>query len=73
MKYDTAKYHWPPDATATLTVRRPDQDITVALGQWGLWEVMEALDENGNPVALTPKEEVDVCVRATHGEDETGR
>ena len=62
----------PKRPEATLTLHRPAQEITALLRRHGLWEVVEAFDEEGNPALLTPKERVDLCVRAERGEDETG-
>lgn len=65
--------HRPPEEV-TLTHERGDQFITVLLRQGGgQWNVVEAVDEEGNPALLTPKEKVDLCLRAERGEDETGR
>ncbi|MDB4278905.1 hypothetical protein N9917_04825 [Deltaproteobacteria bacterium] len=73
--------------TATLTVRRHKQDITVAVrfcpltsvsgipytGDGGMWVIEESLDEDGDKALLTPDEELRVLLRAQNGEDETGR
>ena len=57
--------------TATLTVRRPDEDITVALNDQG--RITEILDEQGDEAKLTEDEKRQVLARWTVGEDETGR
>jgi len=62
----------PKRPEATLTLHRPEQEITVLLRRHGLWEVVEAFDEEGNPALLTQWERVGLCVRAEQGEDETG-
>ena len=59
----------------TLTLQRPDQDITVSLRkmftdqavyvQWGF-------DENGNEVDITEEEALSLVARVQAGEDETG-
>ncbi len=69
-----------PVATATLTLRRPRNDITVALAKkqghrpaaQPDWRVLDAVDEKGHPVALTTQEHYQLCRRAEAGEDETG-
>jgi len=43
----------PKRPEATLTLHRPEQEITVLLRRHGLWEVVEAFDEEGNPALLT--------------------
>jgi hypothetical protein len=54
---------------ATLTVRRPNQDLTVEVrGE----QITTVLDEDGNNTPLTEKEKVEVLARAWAGEDETG-
>ena len=64
----------PPEEEVTLTHVRGDQYVTVLLRRRSdSWQVVEALDEEGNPALLTPKEKVDLCLRAERGEDETGR
>jgi hypothetical protein len=61
----------------TLTVRRPEQDITVVLRRnpdvMGAWVIEESLDEHGNPVHTTQREKNSLYERARAGEDETGR
>jgi autotransporter translocation and assembly factor TamB len=58
---------------ATLTVRRPDVDITVELQlHEGEWVVITSLDEDGYQVLLTAEEKTQVKARADAGEDETG-
>ena len=52
----------------TITLRRPNQDITVAVGA----HPMIALDENGNEVQLTRGECQEVGDRVAAGENETG-
>lgn len=60
-------------ASTTLTVRRPDQDITVELHSFeGDWYVVASIDEMGNQVHLTTAEKTQVKARAAAGEDETG-
>lgn len=57
----------------TLTIRRPIEDITVAMvRRQGRWYITEALDEDGNAVKLTATEAAEVYARAAAGEDETG-
>jgi hypothetical protein len=60
----------------TLTIRRANQDITVAVRyrpKHGRWTIKEAVDEDGNPVSLDMAEQLSICERAKAGEDETGR
>jgi len=61
----------------TLTICRPEQDITVVLRRspdaLGAWVIEESLDENGNPVHTTQREKNSLYERAHTGEDETGR
>ena len=57
--------------TVTLTLSRGGQDITVEL-QRGPWKVNTAVDEDGNPVSVSPKEALDLYYRGFRGEDETG-
>lgn len=60
--------------TATITVHRLHEDITVELRRTKKgWKVTEAVDEGGRPVTLTFSEQVQACSRADDGEDETGR
>ena len=59
----------------TLTVRRKEQDITVELRTLNCptrVNIVQSIDEQGIPVILTEKEEIDVILRALAGEDETG-
>jgi len=57
----------------TLTIRRPDQDITVVLRRVGQkWKISEALDEFGRTVRLNSEERSEVVQRAELGQDETG-
>lgn len=59
--------------TATLTVRREDEDITVELMQvQGNWQPTLAMDENGKATTLTKDEAAAVVARALAGEDEAG-
>ena len=60
----------------TLTVSReggPDITCVLYLDKQGRWDVWEALDEWGRPVALTLEEINGLIARAEAGEDETGR
>ncbi len=57
----------------TLTIKRGDiGDITVELVWLDDWNVLEAVDEWGRPVSLTPEEIKDLVDRAEVGEDEAG-
>ena len=57
--------------STTLTVRRPDEDITVALDDQG--RITDVLDEQGNDATLTMDELGQVIIRWEAGEDESGR
>lgn len=58
----------------TLTVSRESgPDITARLVWLDDWNILEALDDWGHPVALTPEEVKNLVARAEAGEDETGR
>ena len=57
----------------TLTVRRPNQDITVVLqAHDDEWFVIYSVDEVGYQAQLTGLERANVKARAHRGEDETG-
>lgn len=59
--------------STTLTISRPDEDITVELvSKGGSWHIREAIDENGGPAKLNAAEAAEVMARAAAGEDETG-
>lgn len=63
-----------PPEEVTLTHVRGDHFVTALLRRAaGGWEVAEAVDEEGNPALLTPKEHETLLLRAERGEDETGR
>ncbi len=58
---------------ATLTVRRPEEDVTVHLQYHSFrWWVITAIDEYGLSTPLSPEELAAVKDRAARGEDETG-
>jgi len=59
----------------TLTLRRPDQDITchmVLPVRPFKWALVEALDEEGGEVSLSQEEWASLVARASAGEDEAG-
>lgn len=57
----------------TLTISRPDQDLTVEVTVSSFGAVpTHAIDEDGNEVDLTHEEMAEVIARALAGEDETG-
>jgi YD repeat-containing protein len=57
--------------SVTLTVRRSNEDLTVALDDQG--RITDVLDEQGEPATLTMDEHRQVIARWEAGEDETGR
>jgi hypothetical protein len=59
-------------AVRTVTVRRPDQDITVEL-HYPSYHLIQAIDEDGNAVVLTQMERAWVDQQMLDGHDETGR
>ena len=59
----------------TLTVMRGAHALTVVCTYdhaYG-WVVDASIDEFGNAVALTKQEQAEALLRASEGEDETGR
>lgn len=68
-----------PVGDVTVTIQRKGQDITVALKHRGdsdgtpIYAIVEALDEDGNPVTLTMAERYRASRLAQAGVDETGR
>ena len=59
----------------TLTVMRGAHYLTVVCthnNAYG-WVVDAAIDEFGNAIALTKREQTEAIERASKGEDETGR
>jgi len=72
------KKRWRTRATLTLHTDR-GEDITAAMVyrydrrlHRFEWQVDDAVDEEGHPVALTTAEHHQLCRRAEAGEDETG-
>ena len=58
---------------ATITLPRANADITVVLVEKPTgWVVSKAIDEDGDPVKLTPAEVEIVTHFAEQGVDETG-
>ena len=57
----------------TITVLRDDTAITVSLAPDSDFAILEALNEEGNRVSLTPDEEIEARNLAINGQDETGR
>ena len=55
----------------TITIPRPDQDITVVVSPAG--EITESIDEDGNVAVLTESEQALALALAESGHDETGR
>jgi len=60
---------------STVTVRRGDLDLTVVVSHGNATpdRVVEALDEDGERVRLTPVERAAALGMARDGVDETGR
>lgn len=57
----------------TLTIPRPDEDITVVLQEKKTgWVVVRAIDEDGESVKLSLTEEKNAILLAEEGVDETG-
>lgn len=57
----------------TVTVPRPDEDITVVLQEKKTgWVVVRAIDEDGDSVKLSLTEEKHAILLAEEGVDETG-
>jgi len=62
--------HYPLRETSqTITIERPDMAVTVGVSGGA---VVDALDEWGAPVALTPSETAEALQRAADGSDESG-
>lgn len=61
------------DDQVTVTVRREDQDLTVALvpAESG-WHVLVALTEDSDEITLTDDERIEAIRLADDGLDETG-
>lgn len=61
------------DDQVTVTVRREDQDLTVALvpTESG-WHVLVALTEDSDEITLTDDERIEAIRLADDGLDETG-
>ena len=58
------------ETSQTITIERPDMAVTVGVSGGA---VVDALDEWGAPVALTPSETAEALQRAADGSDESGQ
>ena len=61
--------------STTVTIWRGETAVTVVAGVDGSdrgWSIKDSIDEDGNPVTLTPQEEAELDSKVKAGVDETG-